>query len=172
MIKKIKTNKKPLTIKFNVKTASPQMIRIVASDLDKQKEFPTYYENRKDIVNGQKTFEIRMPQSPTNTLLAVYNVANGLRRNGEDRSFKVTGGKIEDLVKCPIWMSPETVSFLKFAKKFAENASNFTAGDKIPHIYRSEDGQFTIDYYIRIRDRKTDCMESGKYSWVPAGKWI
>lgn len=163
MIKTIKTNKKPLTIKFGVRTSSPQMIRIVASDLDKQREFPTYYENRKDIVNGYKEFEVKMPQSPTNTMLAVYNVANGLRRNGEDRSFKVVNGKMADLVKCPIWMSPETVSFLKFAKKFAENASNFTAGDKVPHIYRSEDGQFTIDYYLRIRDRKT-----GRFVSTPA----
>lgn len=163
MIKPIKTNKRPITIKFGVRTSSPQMIRIVASDLDKQNEFPTYYENRKDIVNGYKEFEVKMPQSPKNVLLSVYNVANGLRRNGEDRTFKVVNGKISNLVTCPIWMSPETVSFLKFAKKFAENASNFTAGDKVPHIYRSGDGQFTIDYYLRIRDRKT-----GRFVSTPA----
>lgn len=163
MIKTIRTDKKPLTIKFNVKTASPQLIRVVASDLDKQREFPTYYENIKGIVNGERLFEVKLPQSPTNLLLSVYNVANGLRRNGEDRSFKVVNGKITDLVTCPIWMNPETVSFLKFAKKFAENASNFTAGDKVPHIYRSEDGQFTIDYYLRIRDRKT-----GRFVSTPA----
>lgn len=163
MIKKIKTNKKPLTIKIAVKTASPQLIRVVASDFDKQKTYPTFYENRKGVVNGERIFEVKMPQSPTNTLLAVYNQKNGLRRNGEDKSFRVIGGKVTDLVTCPIWMSPEVVSFLKFAKKFAENASNFTAGDKIPHIYRSEDNQFTIDYYLRIRDRKT-----GRFVSTPA----
>jgi hypothetical protein len=163
MIKPIKTNKRPLTIKIGVQTSSPQLIRVVASDLDKQKTYPTFYENRKGVVNGFREFEIKLPQSPTNTLLTVFNAANGLKRNGEDRSFKVVGGKVTNLVTCPIWMSPETVSFLKFAKKFAENASNFTAGDKIPHIYRSEDGQFTIDYYIRIRDRKT-----GRFVSTPA----
>lgn len=163
MIKPIKTNKRPITIKVGVKTASPQMIRIVASDLDKQNTFPTFYENRKGIVNGYREFEIKMPQSPTNTLLTIYNQANGLKRNGEDRSFKVVSGKITNIKTCPIWLSPEAVSFLKFAKKFAENASNFTAGDRVPHIYRSEDGQFTIDYYIRIRDRKT-----GRFVSTPA----
>jgi len=163
MILPIKTNKKPVTIKISVKTNSPQVIRIVASDLDKQKIYPTMYENRKDILNGERTYEVKMPLSPKNTLLSVYNEANGLQRNGEDRSFKVTKIQIEKSRVCPIWMSPETVAFLKFAKKFAENASNFTAGDRIPHIYRDESNQFTIDYYIKIRDRKT-----GRFVSTPA----
>lgn len=163
MIKPIRTNKRPVTITIGVKTNSPQLIRIVASDLDKQKTYPTFYENRKDILNGYREYEVKMPLSPTNTLLSVFNVANGLMRNGEDRSFKITKLQIGNVKMCPIWMSPETVSFLKFAKKFAENASNFTAGDRVPHIYRSEDGKFTIDYYLRIRDRKT-----GRFVSTPA----
>jgi len=60
-------------------------------------------------------------------------------------------------------MSPETMSFIKFAQEFAENASVLSAGDTIPHIYRSDDGKFNFDYYIKIRDRKT-----GKYVNTPA----
>lgn len=45
--------------------------------------------------------------------------------------------------------------FLKFALEFSKRASTLSAGDKIPHIYRSKGCNFTIDYYLKIRDRKT-----------------
>ncbi len=46
--------------------------------------------------------------------------------------------------------------FLKFAKEFSEKASHVSAGDKYPSTYvNNNDGKFRIDYYVKIRDRKT-----------------
>lgn len=48
------------------------------------------------------------------------------------------------------------VLFLEFAKEFSKKASRVSAGDKFPSIYiNSRDGQFRVDYYLKIRDRKT-----------------
>jgi len=46
--------------------------------------------------------------------------------------------------------------FLKFAKEFSENAEKSSAGDKIPSVYLNDKSdKFRIDYYLKIRDRKT-----------------
>lgn len=50
----------------------------------------------------------------------------------------------------------ENEAFLKFAKEFSKKASRVSAGDKIPSIYINDSsGKFRIDYFDKIRDRKT-----------------
>ena len=168
MLHLLETNKKPQTIVVRVETNKPEEICIVAKDKNKPN---TYYIRRKGIVNGYRDFELEFPKSPSETIIAVYNKKNGLynKMNGvnvglkQDNSYKVSDVKVKDLVTCPIWMSQETVSFIKFAQEFAENASVLSAGDKVPHIYRSDDGKFNFDYYQKIRDRET-----GSYVNTPA----
>lgn len=46
--------------------------------------------------------------------------------------------------------------FLEFAKEFSKKASRVSAGDKFPSIYiNNSSGKFRVDYYLKIRDRKT-----------------
>jgi len=161
MLHVLQTNKKPQTVVVRVETSKPEEICVLAKDKNKPN---TFYVKRKGIVNGVRDFELKFPKSPSETVIAIYNKKNGLIQGvKEDQSFKISEFKVKDLFTCPIWMSPETMSFIKFAQEFAENASVLSAGDTIPHIYRSDDGKFNFDYYIKIRDRKT-----GKYVNTPA----
>jgi hypothetical protein len=159
MIQVVQTNKKPQTMVIRVETSKPEEICVMAKDKNKPN---TFYSKRKGVVSGVRDFEIPFPKSPSETIIAVYNKKNGILQ-GEDPTFKISDFKQKDLATCPIWMSPETISFIKFAQEFAENASVLSAGDTVPHIYRSDDGKFNFDYYIRIRDRKT-----GNYVNTPA----
>jgi len=161
MIQSIQTNKKPQTIVIRVETIKPEEICVVAKDKNKPN---TFYVKRKGIVNGVRDFELKFPKSPSETIIAVYNKKNGLIEDGkQDSSFKISSVKAKELFTCPVWMSPETISFIKFAQEFSENASVLSAGDRTPHIYRSDDGKFNFDYYLRIRDRST-----GDYVNTPA----
>jgi hypothetical protein len=159
MIQVVQTNKKPQTMVIRVETKKPEEICIIAKDKNKPN---TFYVKRKGIVNGVRDFELKFPKSPSETIVAAYNKKSGLIQ-GTDPTFKISDFKTKELATCPIWMSPETISFIKFAQEFSENASVLSAGDKIPHIYRSDDGKFNFDYYLRIRDRQT-----GDYVNTPA----
>jgi hypothetical protein len=146
------TNKVPFTLVVGVKTKSPQQIKVEASDGNKP---ATYYVNRKGDVTGYREFELKFPQSPNTAVLNIYNLANGNFPNDEDGSFQITRFDVKQLHTEPIWLSESDRSFIKFAQEFSENAGIISAGDKRPHIYRSDDGQFTIDYYYKIRNRNT-----------------
>lgn len=65
--------------------------------------------------------------------------------------------------------------FFKFAKEFSKNAARLSAGDKFPSIYRSNDSEFIIDYYFKIKDRNTGKIipstyinNKGKIAPIPA----
>lgn len=152
MVKVFPTNKIPFTLVIGVQTTAPCEIKIEAQDANK---LHTFYANRKGIVNGYREFEVKFPQSPANAAVSVYNIANGNVIGRTDPSFTITKIAAKPLETRAIWQSAQDRSFVKFAQWFSENAANFTSGDMIPHIYRSDDAQFTIDYYNKIRDRQT-----------------
>lgn len=65
--------------------------------------------------------------------------------------------------------------FLEFAKEFSKKASRVSAGDKIPSTYVSGKGGLRIDYYFKIKDRKTGKIvpstyinDKGKIAPIPA----
>jgi len=143
-------NRKPFRLFVTVNTSSPQIIKITAQDERKQ---ATYYLNRKSKVAGNRTFVLKFPQSPKMMKLSIYNYANGNIPDGNDPTFSITEFRPDKLKTCPLWEKPSTFSFIKFAQKFAENASILSAGVAVPHIYRSDDTNFTIDYYDIIRSK-------------------
>lgn len=159
MILNIPSNKRPFTLLVRIKTNKPQTIRVSAKNRDKDN---TYYENRKGVVKGYREFEIKMPKSPLNTVVNIYNVKNGNYKGRQDKSFQVTF-KVQGLKTCQIWMSPETASFVKFAQFFSENAALLTSGDRTPHVYSSDDRKFHISYFDKIRNRQT-----GNFVGTPA----
>lgn len=140
----------PFRLLVTVKTSRPETIKIVAKDTRKQK---TYYINRKGEVNSEgRQFILKFPLSPATMKLSIYNYENGNYPQDEDGSFKITQFKVEKLPTCDLWAKPLTLKFIKFAQDFSTNASILSAGNKIPHIYRSNEADFTIDYYDVIKN--------------------
>jgi hypothetical protein len=65
-----KTKQKALTIMIEVITNSPQKIQVVVKDINKPN---TDYTNRHSTINGTQRFFVRMPISPYEALISVYN---------------------------------------------------------------------------------------------------
>lgn len=165
MITTLQTDRRPLTILAKVKTNGRQRIRIVARDLNKPN---TVYGDRGRWINGEDVLEIKMPKSPTETQIIVYNESNpNIAKGNDDKTFKVVLEPAE-LKTCPMFLSEKQRSFIKFAQEFSENAGILGAdynidGKVFPSIYGSDDGQFYIHYFDVIRDKKT-----GNFVGTPA----
>ena len=169
MVALLQTDRRPLTIVANVVTNGNQRIRIIARDKNKPS---TVYGDRFQNINGKARLEIKMPKSPTETELVVYNVAsanqpNGIRIGNDDPTFKVALD-FEALKACPMFMTQDTIAFVKFCQEFCENASVLSGdtiidGKVIPSIYESDNGKFRIHYFNKIRDKRT-----GNFVGTPA----
>jgi hypothetical protein len=147
------TNKKPFRLFVTVVANRNLTLRLVAKDTRKPS---TYYLNRTCAMRaGSRQFVMKFPLSPDVMRISIFNQMNGNYDMDEDTSFTITEFKPDRLKTCPLWEDKLTYSFINFAQDFAENASVYSAGDKHPHIYRSNDGRFTIDYYDIIRDNGT-----------------
>jgi len=166
MIFSIPSNSIPFTLLLEVSTNRPETISIVAKDATVRKgegQADTFYISRVADVKGKRLFELKFPQTPKLMSLAVFNTKKGNFPNDEDKSFRITKFEAKELKTCPLWQDKEMHSFIKFAQEFCEQAGNLSAGDYKPSIYRSNDGKFCIDYYNKIRNRKT-----GEYVSTPA----
>lgn len=169
MIALLQTDRRPVTIVANIVTNGNQRIRVIARDKNKPN---TVYGDRFQNINGKSRLEIKMPKSPTDTEFVVYNTESakqprGIRIGNDDPTFKVTL-EFEELKSCPMFMTQDTIAFIKFCQQFCENASVLSAdtiidGKVIPSIYESDNGKFRIHYFDKIRDRKT-----GNFVGTPA----
>jgi hypothetical protein len=156
----IPSNGLPFTIVLGIKTNSPEEISVVAKDFSKPN---TYYISRKGTVNGYQEYELKFPQTPRLLVFSIFNTKKGNFPNEEDKSFSIVKFDAQELKKYPLWADKDIHNFVKFAKEFSANASVISAGDRKPSIYRSNDGKFCIDYYNKIRNRKT-----GEFVTTPA----
>lgn len=166
MVALLQTDRRPVTIVANIVTNGNQRIRIIARDKNKAS---TVYGDRFQNINGKARLEIKMPKSPTDTELCIYNVnnPNDIRIGNDDPTFKVTL-EFEALKACPMFMTQDTIAFVKFCQEFCENASILSGdtiidGKVIPSIYESDNGKFRIHYFDKIRDKKT-----GNFVGTPA----
>lgn len=143
----------PLTLLITIKTDSKQRIGLRATD---NRKLRTIYQDRKKPIKGQEVLQLKMPQSPKVLDLEIYN-ANGRERyeGNDDPTFKVVDIKAVPLKTSPIFMSALDREFVEFAQEFSNNASFLSSGEFSPSIYRSKKGNFEIDYFNVIRDRKT-----------------
>lgn len=146
------TNKHPFTLVIGVKSEAP--INLVLDAHDDRKP-STYYIRRKGTVDGYREFELKFPQSPNTTVVNIYNAKNGNQPEGKDKTFVITKFEVKKLKVDPIVLRQKDINFIKFAKEFSENASILSSGKEKPSVYRSDDGNFYIDYYNDIFDRKT-----------------
>lgn len=149
----IPSNNFPFQLAITIESKRPVAIRLVAYDPNKP---ATYYADIFGKVDGTRTFTLRFPVSPKRLKLKIFNPEFGNLPYGEDTSFKLADMKVQKLKQYDVWWNQDTKNFYKFAVEFSENASILSAGEKKPHIYRSDDGKFTIDYYNVIYDRNTN----------------
>ncbi len=158
MVIRIPSNNRAFTIVVGVLSRHPVLIGISAKDTSNPANFFVKRKGKVDLRTSKgyfREFQLKFPQSPHELIVNIRNLNSARKYQGNnDPTFKVVKFTKKDLVTRPIWMSPETLSFVKLAKEFSERASTLTSGDRIPHIYRSDDGKFNIDYYDKIRDRK------------------
>ena len=139
---------------IEVATRQPEKIQIVVKDINKPN---TKYTDRYATVNGIQKFYVRMPISPYESLVSVYNTANGNLKQGADPSFKVVkvdARPLERKMDCVDWSNPKIRDFVGFAQQFSNNAGILSAG-KYPNgsTYISDEGNFRIDYFDDIRSK-------------------
>lgn len=160
----------PFTLVVKVKTKKPECIVLQAYDVvDSMQKIngvqtmmpvKTGYVNRKGIVNGERTFELKFPQVPSKLNVDIFNKKNGKFKGTEDPTFTIEKFEAVPLKTKPVWLSERDRNFIKFVQFFCENASHLSAtqivnGKEVPSVYRSDCGEFTFDYWDKIKDRKT-----------------
>lgn len=149
----IPSNYHSFQLNIVIQTNDVSRIRIIALDPNKP---ASKYVDRSGKLKGKRTFELKFPVSPSKLKIVIYNVERGNLPYGEDDSFSIVDMKVEKLPQYDVWWNKDTQNFYNFAVEFCQNASILSAGDKKPHIYRSDDNKFTIDYYNNIVDKKTN----------------
>lgn len=144
----------PIMIKVVVKTSSPQTIALKVFD---PSQANTVFTERTKEINGTQELFVRMPLSPNNVQLSVYNVKKGNLPKGSDSTFEVVKIDKEDLDITLGETKMDTFSvrnFVAFAQKFAYNAGWITA----PRDYMSSVGGYKIEYLPFIINSKGDKM--------------
>jgi hypothetical protein len=147
MIVKVPTRHEELTLMIKVYAHEPTKIRIKVLD---EAQIDTSFTDRFKTVDGESTFYIRMPVSPKNALVYVYNEDNGNLMQGEDDSFEV-----ESITKAPLekkldvidFSNTDVRNFVNFATRFSYNAGSLPSG-----TYVSDDRRFVIKYLPIIED--------------------
>lgn len=158
----IQTNKKKQIIVVRIATNQTEKIGIQLSSKYKQN---TYYTNRQGKVNGERMFYIRLPQSPKEATLRIWNVRNGERsRDGSFKILSVEQKPLKSQVICGFIKKDLVNQFVRFAQAFSERAAQLEAGPYPKGTsYQSNNGKFRIDYFDTIISRK-----SGKELSTPA----
>ena len=96
MIYKVPTRHEELTLLIKVHTNQPEAIRLKVTDADQPN---TAFTDRYKTVDGESIFFVRMPVSPANALITIYNEANGNLQVGADNSIIVDSITKEPLEK-------------------------------------------------------------------------
>ena len=152
MTVEIPCNYNPFQLNLLVESHTPIALRIVAVDPNKPS---SKYIDRTTKLDGKRKYELKFPVTPKKLVLSVYNAENGDLPYGDDPTFDVVDMKVNKVKEHDVWWNQDTKNFYNFAVEFSQNAGILSAGDKKPHIYRSDDGKFTIDYYNVIYDKES-----------------
>jgi hypothetical protein len=96
MIYKVPTRHEELTLLIKVRTHKPEKIRIRVLDADQPS---TTFTDRYKTVDGESIFFVRMPVSPKNALVSIYNENNGNLQEAQDNTFEVDSITKESLDK-------------------------------------------------------------------------
>lgn len=147
MIFSVPTRHEELTLLVKVKTYEPQKIRIKVIDAEQPY---TTFTDRFRTVEGESIFFVRMPVSPREAMVYIFNEANGNMQVGADPSLEVvsiTKEPLEKKLDVIDFSNGQVRSFVNFATRFAYNAGSLPSG-----TYTSDDRQFVIKYLNSIQD--------------------
>lgn len=147
MIFSVPTRHEELTLLIKVKTFEPQKIRVRV--IDAQQPYTTFTD-RYRTVEGESIFFVRMPVSPSDAMVYIYNEANGNMPVGADPSIEVlsiTKEPLEKKLDVIDFSNPQVRSFVNFATRFSYNAGSMPSG-----TYVSDDKKFVIKYLPIIED--------------------
>ena len=148
MIEEISTDGEPCILGVDIygsRKGEKVTLKVYDAD-DKTKVFS----KRDVIVGSHKTYSVRMPISPTLTIVEL---------EGEGADIEdVSVYEFEDDVSHEYFSREEVNSFIDFAEEFCSDSGELVAGET---SYKSDDGVYTIIY----RDVITD---GGEYVPTPA----
>lgn len=147
MIFSVPTRHEELTLLIKVKTYEPQKIRLKVIDAQQPS---TTFTDRYKTVDGESIFFVRMPVSPQEAYVYIYNEANGNMAAGMDTSIEVesiTKEPLEKKLDVIDFSNPLVRSFVNFATRFSYNAGSISSGN-----YTSDDKKFLIKYLPTIED--------------------
>jgi len=147
MIFSVPTRHEELTLLVKVKTFEPQKIRIKVIDAEQPY---TTFTDRFRTVDGESIFFVRMPVSPKEAMVYIYNENNGNLQVGADPSLEVvsiTKEPLEKKLDVIDFTNGQVRSFVNFSTRFAYNAGSLPSG-----TYTSDDKQFVIKYLPTIQD--------------------
>ena len=145
-VREFNTNGNACLLNIEVFTNSPENIRLIVSDADKQY---TKYVDRRRVVQGLETFKIGLPISPKKVIIKVANEIN----NG---MYRPEGFRIEDVYStilptrtfCINYNNNYIQKFLPFIQKFCARAGYLEAGGQ---TYYDSSKTFTIRYFNELR---------------------
>jgi len=147
LIYKVPTRHEEQTLLIKVRTQQPETLRIKVLDADQPN---TFFTDRYKIIDGEDIFFIRMPVSPQNALVYIYNEANGNLTEAQDTTFiveSITKESLEKKLDVIDFSNPHVRSFVNFATRFSYNAGSLPTG-----TYTSDDRKFVIKYLPTIED--------------------
>lgn len=147
MIFSVPTRHEELTLLVKVKTFEPQKIRIKVIDAEQPY---TTFTDRFRTVDGESIFFVRMPVSPKEAMVYIYNENNGNLQVGADPSLEVvsiTKEPLEKKLDVIDFTNGQVRSFVNFSTRFAYNAGSLPSG-----TYTSDDKQFVIKYLPTIQE--------------------
>ena len=148
----IPCNHHPFQLNVVIESKKPIQLRMVANDPNKP---ASRYIDRVSKMNGKRIYEFKFPVSPKKIIISIFNIQNGNLPYGDDPTFEIVDMNVQKIKEYDVWWNQQTKNFYNFAVEFSQNAGILSAGDKKPHIYRSDDGEFTIDYYNTIYDKQS-----------------
>lgn len=156
-VREFNTNGNACLLNVEVYTNSPENIRLIVSDGDKQF---TKYVDRRRVVQGLETFKIGLPIAPKK---AIVKVANEINKG----MYSPEGFRIEDVYSttlptktfCINYNNPYIKKFLPFIQKFCARAGYLEAGGE---TYYDSSKTFTIRYFNELRSK------SGRVLTTPA----
>lgn len=147
MIFSVPTRHEELTLLVKVRTHGAQKIRIRV--IDAQQPY-TSFTDRFRTVDGESIFFVRMPVSPKEALVYVYNEESGNTEVGGDPTLEVisiTKEPLEKKLDVIDFSNSQVRSFVNFATRFSFNAGTLPSG-----TYTSDDRNFVIKYLPTITD--------------------
>lgn len=147
MIIKVPTKYEELTLVIRLFAHEKVNIRIKVIDPN---QTHTVFTDRTQIIEGERSFFVRMPVSSEEVLVYIYNEDNGNLKNGDDKTFELESIDKEPLEKkldVIDFANPYVKSFVNFATRFCYNAGSLPSGD-----YISDDKKFLIKYSTIISD--------------------